>query len=192
MRRLLPYLLPGIRVPWNTGPCQLFSGRPGKGIVPCVLGSRKKRRKNTKKVLTETSSCANISLALSGANKIRCASGGIGRLAGFRCQCSQGRAGSTPASRTTKRTSKWMSFLFLLLTYRKKHAFPRAFFIILRLLFPSLHCLHRRTVLPVHIQRQGNGQDICRCLGPDDSEHSKHGVQEKQHGDIEHQPPGHP
>ena len=29
-----------------------------------------------------------------------CASGGIGRLAGFRCQCSQGRAGSTPASRT--------------------------------------------------------------------------------------------
>lgn len=28
------------------------------------------------------------------------ASGGIGRLAGFRCQCSQGRAGSTPASRT--------------------------------------------------------------------------------------------
>ena len=31
-----------------------------------------------------------------------CASGGIGRLAGFRCQCSQGRAGSTPASRTKK------------------------------------------------------------------------------------------
>ena len=30
-----------------------------------------------------------------------CASGGIGRLAGFRCQCSQGRAGSTPASRTS-------------------------------------------------------------------------------------------
>lgn len=30
----------------------------------------------------------------------KCASGGIGRLAGFRCQCSQGRAGSTPASRT--------------------------------------------------------------------------------------------
>lgn len=28
------------------------------------------------------------------------ASGGIGRLAGFRCQCSQGRAGSSPASRT--------------------------------------------------------------------------------------------
>ena len=31
------------------------------------------------------------------------ASGGIGRLAGFRCQCSQGRAGSTPASRTTRK-----------------------------------------------------------------------------------------
>jgi hypothetical protein len=29
-----------------------------------------------------------------------CASGGTGRLAGFRCQCSQGRAGSNPASRT--------------------------------------------------------------------------------------------
>ena len=34
--------------------------------------------------------------------KYGCASGGIGRLAGFRCQCSQGRAGSTPASRTKK------------------------------------------------------------------------------------------
>ena len=34
----------------------------------------------------------------------KCASGGIGRLAGFRCQCSQGRAGSTPASRTSSET----------------------------------------------------------------------------------------
>ena len=46
-----------------------------------------------------------MNLTTPGANAIitkrsKCASGGIGRLAGFRCQCSQGRAGSTPASRT--------------------------------------------------------------------------------------------
>ena len=52
-----------------------------------------------------------------------CASGGIGRLAGFRCQCSQGRAGSTPASRTSSeipatvpfpaspKTALWREFL---------------------------------------------------------------------------------
>ena len=85
----------------------------GKGDRALRFGVKKKRRKNTKKVLTETSSCANISLALSGANKIRCASGGIGRLAGFRCQCSQGRAGSTPASRTKKKDmTKGHVFLF--------------------------------------------------------------------------------
>ena len=44
-------------------------------------------------------SYGNISLALR-KSAVR-ASGGIGRLAGFRCQCSQGRAGSTPASRTS-------------------------------------------------------------------------------------------
>ena len=55
-----------------------------------------------KKVLTKEESHGNINLALRGADKFaRCASGGIGRLAGFRCQCSQGRAGSTPASRTS-------------------------------------------------------------------------------------------
>ena len=32
-----------------------------------------------------------------------CASGGIGRRAGFRCQCSQGRGGSSPPSRTARR-----------------------------------------------------------------------------------------
>src|SRR5690625_7580574 len=31
------------------------------------------------------------------------ASGGIGRRAGFRCQCPQGRGGSTPPSRTSER-----------------------------------------------------------------------------------------
>ena len=42
-----------------------------------------------------------------------CTSGGIGRLAGFRCQCSQGRAGSTPASCTTRKTRFKRVFLFL-------------------------------------------------------------------------------
>ena len=59
-----------------------------------------------KKVLTRFEDYGSISLALSHTAKrkrIRCASGGIGRLAGFRCQCSQGRAGSTPASRTKKK-----------------------------------------------------------------------------------------
>ena len=55
-------------------------------------------------MLTKEESHGNINLALRGADKFaRCASGGIGRLAGFRCQCSQGRAGSTPASRTNKK-----------------------------------------------------------------------------------------
>ena len=53
-------------------------------------------------MLTERGRCGNISHALSQlCISSPCASGGIGRLAGFRCQCSQGRAGSTPASRTT-------------------------------------------------------------------------------------------
>ena len=45
--------------------------------------------------------------------KYGCASGGIGRLAGFRCQCSQGRAGSTPASRTKKKNICCAGVLFL-------------------------------------------------------------------------------
>ena len=49
-------------------------------------------------------------------NTVR-ASGGIGRLAGFRCQCSQGRAGSTPASRTKPGTSKRMSRVFVWLSF---------------------------------------------------------------------------
>ena len=48
------------------------------------------------------------------------ASGGIGRLAGFRCQCSQGRAGSTPASRTTSEQSSLCSDVFLCL-WQKRH-----------------------------------------------------------------------
>ena len=60
-------------------------------------------RKGAKKGLTTGAHRGIICLALS-ANPI-CASGGIGRLAGFRCQCSQGRAGSTPASRTKRRTA---------------------------------------------------------------------------------------
>ena len=45
--------------------------------------------------------------------RTRCASGGIGRLAGFRCQCSQGRAGSTPASRTKKKDTTYVVSFFL-------------------------------------------------------------------------------
>ena len=45
---------------------------------------------------------------------IWCTSGGIGRLAGFRCQCSQGRAGSTPASCTRNEHTKVCSFFLFL------------------------------------------------------------------------------
>ena len=73
-----------------------------------------------KKVLTKEESHGNINLALRGADKFaRCASGGIGRLAGFRCQCSQGRAGSTPASRTT---SEQTSYRLLRLFYKSQSA----------------------------------------------------------------------
>lgn len=54
-----------------------------------------------KKRLTTALRYGIIILVLKSSTTIyQCASGGIGRLAGFRCQCSQGRAGSTPASRT--------------------------------------------------------------------------------------------
>ena len=53
------------------------------------------------------SSCVVIyCLSLNERRHTACASGGIGRLAGFRCRCSQGRAGSTPASRTTRSWTK--------------------------------------------------------------------------------------
>ena len=65
-----------------------------------------------KKLLTAGDKCGNIYLALRNSAFHLCASGGIGRLAGFRCQCSQGRAGSTPASRTkTKGTTKVVPFV---------------------------------------------------------------------------------
>ena len=54
-------------------------------------------------MLTGGIGCGNIMLALNDSANHPSASGGIGRLAGFRCQCSQGRAGSTPASRTNKK-----------------------------------------------------------------------------------------
>ena len=64
-------------------------------------------------LLTEASEYANICLALrETARNSTSASGGIGRLAGFRCQCSQGRAGSTPASRTTSEQSLLCSDVF--------------------------------------------------------------------------------
>ena len=65
-----------------------------------------------KKLLTRYDPCANIGLALRKTAHTACASGGIGRLAGFRCRCSQGRAGSTPASRTKREIRKNLSFLF--------------------------------------------------------------------------------
>ena len=72
------------------------------------------RKKTAKKVLTPGTSYGNISLALSNVKRqTTCASGGIGRLAGFRCQCSQGRAGSTPASRTTPEQSSLCSGFFM-------------------------------------------------------------------------------
>ena len=75
-----------------------------------------------KKVLTKEESHGNINLALRGADKFaRCASGGIGRLAGFRCQCSQGRAGSTPASGTTSEQSPLCSDVFLCLWQKRRH-----------------------------------------------------------------------
>ena len=54
-------------------------------------------------MLTGGIGCGNIMLTLNDSANHPSASGGIGRLAGFRCQCSQGRAGSTPASRTNKK-----------------------------------------------------------------------------------------
>lgn len=65
--------------------------------------------------MTEASEYANICLALrETARNSTSASGGIGRLAGFRCQCSQGRAGSTPASRTTSEQSSLCSDNFFI------------------------------------------------------------------------------
>ena len=76
--------------------------------------------------MTSHPAYGNISLALSNTKRqTTCASGGIGRLAGFRCQCSQGRAGSTPASRTSSSQA----------TYRLRRAF-------------SFHCkAHRALIL---------------------------------------------
>src|SRR5690625_413544 len=45
-------------------------------------------------------SAGRVSLLRHVADTCNCASGGIGRRAGFRCQCPQGRGGSTPPSRT--------------------------------------------------------------------------------------------
>ena len=76
--------------------------------------------------MTSHPAYGNISLALSSTKRqTTCASGGIGRLAGFRCQCSQGRAGSTPASRTSSSQA----------SYRLRRAF-------------SFHCkAHRALIL---------------------------------------------
>ena len=63
-------------------------------------------------MLTLAKLCGSILLALNNTAQTPRASGGIGRLAGFRCQCSQGRAGSTPASRTKERHDKVVSFFF--------------------------------------------------------------------------------
>ncbi len=68
---------------------------------------------SSKKLLTTARSCGIIILVLNDRTAKRRASGGIGRLAGFRCQCSQGRAGSTPASRTTKGHPKGCPFCFV-------------------------------------------------------------------------------
>ena len=63
-------------------------------------GGKEKRKKLKKSVDTLPRLWYYLSCAETARQTI-CASGGIGRLAGFRCQCSQGRAGSTPASRTS-------------------------------------------------------------------------------------------
>ena len=44
---------------------------------------------------------------------------------------------------------------------------------------------------PVHIEGEQNGQAVCHGLGPDQPIHAHKGVQQKQHGDVQHQPPGH-
>ena len=62
--------------------------------------------------LTFLKPCGTIHPVPRNGTSTACASGGIGRLAGFRCRCSQGRAGSTPASRTTKTRPKGLVFLF--------------------------------------------------------------------------------
>ena len=63
-------------------------------------------------MLTLAKLCGSILLALNNTAQTPRASGGIGRLAGFRCQCSQGRAGSTPASRTKKKSTALRCFSF--------------------------------------------------------------------------------
>ena len=91
-----------------------------------------------RKVLTSGGSRGIVSLApneeRNSSTPSWCTSGGIGRLAGFRCQCSQGRAGSTPASCTTKRTRWCVSsfhFYIRLLPFNLIQSFSEFFF------FPS-------------------------------------------------------
>ncbi len=66
------------------------------------------------KLLLKFLHCANFGLG-------KRASGGIGRRAGFRCQCSQERGGSSPPSRTKK-----YGFMKALLLRGEQHLQPRA------------------------------------------------------------------
>ena len=101
MCRLLPYC--ECQCTMRHCPCQFIFSR--SGVCLDKKGGEREgesggRRKNKKSVDTWRFLWYYKSRAKDSAV---CASGGIGRLAGFRCQCSQGRAGSTPASRTTKK-----------------------------------------------------------------------------------------
>ena len=43
----------------------------------------------------------------------------------------------------------------------------------------------------VDVEGENHIEGIRRDLGPDDAEHAENGVEEKEHGDVEKQPPGH-
>ena len=44
---------------------------------------------------------------------------------------------------------------------------------------------------PEHVKRENHRQHIGRRLRPDDAEHAKNRVEQKQHGNVEHQPARH-
>ena len=103
-RRSIRFLEGGIKIFIN------FPSKNSRNFWTAAAENSKKE--NLKKGLTQSLRYGNIYLALRNSAFHLCASGGIGRLAGFRCQCSQGRAGSTPASRTkTKGTTKVVPFV---------------------------------------------------------------------------------